>query len=159
MQIDIISNSPKDTAFIGRIIAKHIAPHMVIALIGPLAAGKTTLSKTIFDTKGYGDDFHSPTYTLINEYCKGENCSYHMDAYRISDTSELDYIGYEESLEDGEFIVIEWADLIEERLPEDCLRIEISYGDNDLMRKLKIMTSDTSLYNKLTEDLNAYTGN
>ena len=83
MQIDINSNSPEDTARIGKIIAKHIAPHTVIALIGPLAVGKTTLSKTIFDTKGYGDDFHSPTYTLINEYCADDKCSYHMDAYRI----------------------------------------------------------------------------
>ena len=65
-----------------------------------------------------------------------------------TDTSELDYIGYEESLEDGELIVIEWADLIEDRLPEDCLRIEMSYGDNELMRKIKIVTSDTSLYMK-----------
>ena len=131
MQIDIISINPEETASIGKIIAKHIAPHTVIALIGPLAAGKTTLSKTIFDAKGYGEDFHSPTYTLINEYCTDEKCSYHMDAYRITDTSELDYIGYEESLEDGELIVIEWADLIEDRLPDDCLKIEMTYGDNE----------------------------
>ncbi len=154
--IKLISKSVKQTEEIGKIIADHIKPKTVIALTGPLAAGKTALAKAIFERAGYGDHFSSPTYTIINEYQNGSKKAYHLDVYRLGDLSELNYTGYDDCIKDGELIIIEWAELIEARLPKDALKIAMDFGEDENTRFITLYPYDEESFLKLKETTDAY---
>ena len=158
----LLSKSPQDTEDIGIILAKNLPQGMTLALYGTLAAGKTALSKALFEARGYHNQSSSPTYTIINEYIKGTMRAYHMDAYRLSDSQELEYTGYRDFSEDPDtdIIVIEWADVVESGIYTDRLlkvRLERTQSDNE--RVLTIETENPELYSRLTEELNAYLSN
>ncbi len=160
--IKILSNSPQDTEDIGIILAKNLPQGMTLALYGALAAGKTALSKALFEARGYNGQFSSPTYTIINEYRNGTMRAYHMDAYRLSDAEELEYTGYYDFAEDSDtdIIVIEWADVVESGIYTDrLLKIRLERTQNDNERVLTIETENPELYSRLTEELNAYLSN
>jgi len=94
---DLISESPGDTLDIGRIIGENLTGGAVVALTGELGAGKTCLTQGIAKGLGIPEGYYvtSPTFTLINEY-PGRIPLYHMDVYRLSDSRELEDMGYEE---------------------------------------------------------------
>ena len=71
----------------------------------------------------------SPTFTIIQEYRSGRLPLYHFDVYRVNDEDELFELGYEEYFYGDGVCVVEWADLIEDLIPEDALRIHIDYGE------------------------------
>lgn len=97
----------------------------VIALIGPLGAGKTVLVKGIAEGAGVTDPRRvtSPTFVIVNEY-DGRLHLYHVDAYRLSGERELEALGIDEFAERGA-ILIEWADRVPGILPEERLIIHI----------------------------------
>jgi len=70
----------------------------------------------------------SPTFNIIREYRSGRIPLYHFDVYRIADPEEMYELGYEEYFYGDGICVVEWADLIEELLPEDAVIIRISRG-------------------------------
>lgn len=155
--LKLYSKNIEDTKEIGRILAENFREKIVIALCGPLAAGKTALAKAIFEAKGFGDHFSSPTYTIINEYQNNSKKAYHLDVYRLGDLSELDYTGYDDCIEDGELIIIEWADMIEARLPKDALKIAMDFGEDENTRYITLTFNDKETYLKLKENTHAYT--
>ena len=106
-------------------LAEAAVPGQVIALIGDLGAGKTTLTKYIAEGLGVTEHVQSPTFTIVREYYSGRLPLYHFDVYRIEDEEE---IGYEEYFYGDGLCVVEWADKIEELLPEDTKIIRLSYG-------------------------------
>ena len=112
-------------------LAQQARPGMILALTGDLGAGKTALTKAIARGLGIRETVTSPTFTIVKEYHSGRLPLYHFDVYRISDVSEMDELGYEEYFFGDGICVIEWADLIEEILPEDAMRISISYGSEE----------------------------
>jgi len=101
----------------------------VIAFSGPLGAGKTTIIKAICSKLGAIDSVTSPSFTLINEYLteNGETV-YHIDLYRLKNINEAYDIGIEEYLYGNAYCFIEWPEIIEELLPEESVRIQISVG-------------------------------
>ena len=101
------------------------------ALIGDLGTGKTTLTKSIAAALGIQGHITSPTFNIVKEYKTGRVPLYHFDVYRITDPDEMYELGYEEYFYGDGVCVIEWADLIEELLPEHTIRIEIQYGENE----------------------------
>ena len=103
----------------------------VIALCGDLGTGKTTLTKYIACGLEVTETVNSPTFTIVKEYHSGRLPLYHFDVYRITDPDEMYELGYEEYFYGDGVCVIEWADLIEELLPEHTIRIEIQYGENE----------------------------
>ncbi len=109
----------------------------VIALLGDLGVGKTTLTKSIAKGLGVKEHITSPTFSIVKEYDSGRLPLYHMDLYRISDESELFYLGFEDYVYSKGVSVIEWADRAEE-LPDDTMYIELSYGDGEEKRNCKI---------------------
>ena len=115
----IILKNEKDTQEFGLELAAKATPGMVIALTGDLGAGKTSLTKAIAKGLGVTDTITSPTFTIVKEYHSGRIPLYHFDVYRIGDPEELYELGYEEYFYGEGLCVIEWADLIEEFLPED----------------------------------------
>ena len=120
----LISKSLDDTKKLGEKIGFILKPGDIICLIGDLGTGKTTLTQAIAKGMGIKDQVSSATFTLIREYYSKVNL-YHFDVYRL-DQCQSDYWGVDEYFfsEDGA-CVIEWADKIEDLLPEDRLEIRI----------------------------------
>ena len=100
-----------------------------MALSGDLGTGKTALTKAIAEGLGVRELITSPTFTIVQEYHSGRLPLYHFDVYRVNDPDELCEIGYEEYFYGQGVCVVEWADLIEELLPPDALKILITYGE------------------------------
>lgn len=110
----------------------------VIALIGDLGTGKTTLTKYIAEGLGITEYITSPTFNIIKEYRSGRLPLFHFDVYRIADVDEMFEIGYEEYFFGDGVCVIEWADIVEEIIPEDALTIRISMGGSENERIYEI---------------------
>lgn len=109
-------------------LAKNLAPGSVIALKGELGTGKTILTKYIAEGLGISEVITSPTFTIIHEYRSGRLPMYHFDVYRLCDEEEMYELGYEEYFFGDGVCVVEWADTIEELIPEDAVWINIKYG-------------------------------
>lgn len=117
-----------DTRKFGIELAQNLKPGDIIALIGDLGTGKTTLTKSIAEGLGIIDMITSPTFTIVQEYHEGRLPLYHFDVYRISDPEEMYELGYEEYFFGQGVCVVEWADLIMELIPEGSIVIRIEYG-------------------------------
>lgn len=119
-----------DTRDWGRRLGCRLTPGMVVALIGPLGSGKTTLVKSVAAGAGVADAraVNSPTFVLVNEYeaaRAGETLHlYHIDTYRLRGSDDLEALGFEEMCERGA-VLIEWADRVLDLLPEDRLSIRL----------------------------------
>lgn len=128
----------KDTEKLGEKIGQKVQPGTVIALIGDLGTGKTTLTKSIARGLGVTETVTSPTFNIIREYRSGRLPLYHFDVYRIGDPDEMFELGYEEYFYGDGICVVEWADIIEELLPEDAVVITIDRGASDEEREYEI---------------------
>ena len=131
-----IKNEEETKAF-GKKLAETLTGGTVVALTGDLGTGKTTLTKAIAEGLGISDTITSPTFTIVKEYRGGRLPPYHFDVYRVSDEDELFELGYEEYFYGDGVSVVEWADLIEELIPEDAVRILIEYGQAEGERVYK----------------------
>ncbi len=117
---------PEDTFQLGKKIGKSALPGQVFTLIGDLGVGKTVFTQGMAAGLGITEPVNSPTFTIMQVYEEGRCPLYHFDVYRIGDISEMDDIGYEECFYGDGVCLIEWADLIEEILPEHYIQITIS---------------------------------
>jgi|TARA_B100001093_G_scaffold174098_1_gene166898 tRNA threonylcarbamoyladenosine biosynthesis protein TsaE len=116
MNDQVTLESLKDTKNLGIELAKKIQQRknreaFIVFLVGDLGAGKTTLVKEIIHALGVNDQIKSPTFTIIEPYENTLANIYHMDLYRINNSSELESIGLEEYLnEPNAIIFIEWPE-------------------------------------------------
>ena len=115
----------------GRELAQRLKPGDVLALIGDLGTGKTTLTRYIAEGLGVTEQVTSPTFTIVREYTSGRLPLYHFDVYRLSGGEELFETGAEEYFDAGGVCVIEWADRIAEVLPDETLCIFMQYGERE----------------------------
>ncbi|MCD5404982.1 MAG: tRNA (adenosine(37)-N6)-threonylcarbamoyltransferase complex ATPase subunit type 1 TsaE [Desulfotomaculum sp.] len=125
---EIESLSAKRTQSIGKLLGEKLKPKDIICLYGDLGAGKTCLSKGIAAGLGVSENITSPTFTIIKEY-KGRYPVYHIDVYRLSSSADMLDLGYEEYFDGDGVVIIEWADIIEDILPEERLDIQLSKKD------------------------------
>lgn len=116
--------TPEDTFNFACEFAKNLKPGDVICMYGDLGAGKTLFAQGIAKGLGVTDSVNSPTFTIVNEY-NGNVPFYHFDVYRISDPDEMYEIGFEEYVYGGGVCLIEWAELIEDILPDNCIKVSI----------------------------------
>lgn len=121
----IETNSPEETFALGRQIGEQAEPGEVYTLIGDLGVGKTVFTQGLAAGLGIQDAVNSPTFTIVQVYEDGRIPFYHFDVYRIGDVEEMDEVGYEDYVYGEGVSLIEWADLIEEILPEHYRRITI----------------------------------
>jgi len=121
----IESFSPEDTFALGREIGQNAVPGAVYTLIGDLGVGKTVFTQGLAEGLGITEPVNSPTFTIVQVYEEGRLPFYHFDVYRVGDSSEMDEIGYEEYVYGEGISLIEWANLIEEILPEHYTEITI----------------------------------
>jgi tRNA threonylcarbamoyladenosine biosynthesis protein TsaE len=125
------------TAF-GRRLAERLFPGAVVALIGPLGAGKTHLVRAIAEGLGIRDSraVSSPTFVLIQEY-DARLPIYHFDAYRLRSPAEFFDLGAHEYFAGTGVCLVEWADRVEPCLPREHLRIAIDVT-GETTRRLRL---------------------
>jgi tRNA threonylcarbamoyladenosine biosynthesis protein TsaE len=130
MNFQITSNSSTETIEFGRKFGSQLKGGEVIALVGPLGAGKTHLIKGIVAGLGAEDaanEVTSPTFVLVNEYA-GRLDVYHMDAYRLDSIAQFEQIGFDDYCHPGSVVLIEWADKVEQALAGvNYIKIELSH--------------------------------
>ncbi|MDO4293076.1 MAG: tRNA (adenosine(37)-N6)-threonylcarbamoyltransferase complex ATPase subunit type 1 TsaE [Eubacteriales bacterium] len=117
--------SAEDTFAFGRELGRRAQPGDVYTLVGDLGVGKTVLTQGLAEGLGIGEPVNSPTFTIVQVYEEGRLPLYHFDVYRIGDVSEMDEIGYEDYFYGDGVCLIEWANLVEEILPEHYTQIRI----------------------------------
>lgn len=137
MEQIVILNEQKMQAF-ARKLAEEVKEGDILALVGNLGTGKTTFTKYFAEALGVKEVITSPTFNIVKEYESGRLPLYHFDVYRISDPEEMFEIGYEEYFFGTGVCVVEWADLIEELLPEKTKYIYINHGKNAQSRIVKV---------------------
>lgn len=107
----------------------------VVALFGPMGAGKTTLVSAIMEHLGSADTVTSPTFALVNQYYTADNQPvYHFDFYRINSLAEAFDMGYEEYFYSGDLCLVEWPEKIEGLLPDDVMVVRIEPLDETSRR-------------------------
>lgn len=117
--------SELETFELGEKIAKNAKPGQVFSLIGDLGTGKTVFTKGMAAGLGITEPVSSPTFTIVQIYEEGRMPFYHFDVYRIGDIEEMDEIGYEDYFYGKGISLVEWANLIEELMPENTIKIQI----------------------------------
>ena len=134
----MILKNKKETEDFGREFAEGLKEGSIVALVGPLGAGKTTLAKAVAKGLGVTETLTSPTFTIVQEYETGRLPLYHFDVYRVSNADELFEMGFGEYLHGKGVCLIEWADLIEDMLPPETVTLKLSYGENEDERIIEI---------------------
>ena len=125
MRKEIETHSAAETFALGETIGREAKPGQVYALLGDLGVGKTVLIQGVAKGLGIDGPVNSPTFTIVQVYENGRLPFYHFDVYRIGDVEEMDEIGYEDYIYGDGVSLIEWANLIEEILPDRYTRVTI----------------------------------
>ena len=127
----IESFETKDTYELGRKLGKEAKPGQVLCLYGDLGVGKTVFTQGFAKGLEIEEPISSPTFTIVQIYEEGRLPFYHFDVYRIGSIDEMDEIGYEDYVYGTGVCLIEWANLIEEILPDHYTTVVI---EKDLNR-------------------------
>ena len=122
----------------------------IVALVGPLGAGKTCFVQGLAHGLGVSGYVRSPTFILIHEY-RGAPTLSHVDLYRLT-PSDLEGLGLEEIIEGEGVTAIEWADHAEGVLPSEHLRVEFEFGEGESDRLLRLGARGDR-YRRIVEDM------
>lgn len=143
MRIEI--NNIGQLSEVARKLLEGFPEERFFAFFGKMGVGKTTLIKELCVALGVEDNVCSPTFAIVNEYCRPLNTPntesepvYHFDFYRLKNLSEAYDLGYEEYFYSGCYCFTEWTEKIEELLPESYVRVEIVEADG-----VRTLTADT----------------
>jgi tRNA threonylcarbamoyladenosine biosynthesis protein TsaE len=143
------SQSPDSTRQAARCLAQSANPRgLVVALIGPLGAGKTQFSKGLAEGLGIDPEVvASPTFVIAHQHpapegpWKGLN---HADLYRVKSLEELEETGFSDLLERGALVAVEWADRVPEALTKDRLEITFERPDPESQPSLRVLNAIAS---------------
>ena len=117
--------SEEETFALGEKIGREALPGQVYTLLGDLGVGKTVFTQGVAKGLEIEDAICSPTFTIVQVYEEGRLPFYHFDVYRIGDVEEMDEIGFEDYFYGEGICFIEWANLIEEIIPDNRIQITI----------------------------------
>lgn len=135
---EIIINGLEDYPRAAKEFVKLLKHGNLYAFYGKMGSGKTTLIKSICEELGVADTVNSPTFAIVNEYEGGDGKTiYHFDFYRIKSLAEVYNMGYEEYFYGNAYCFMEWPELVEELLPDDCIRVDIN-EDEDGKRIVRV---------------------
>ena len=119
------SHSSRETYRLGRELGKKCGPGQVYTLTGDLGVGKTLFTQGFAEGLGVMEPVSSPTFTILQVYDTGRLALYHFDVYRIGDVEEMEEVGWEDYIYGQGVCIVEWAELVQEILPEHRIRILI----------------------------------
>ncbi len=139
MQV-IETTNEQETIDAGERFAAQLQPGDVVALIGDLGSGKTRFAKGVSRGLGVKDHVTSPTFTILHEYTGGRLPVYHFDFYRMRSVRELDEFGFDEYVDGDGVCLLEWADMIELRLPERRYEVRCTLGETETLRTITILS-------------------
>ncbi|HLS07362.1 MAG TPA: tRNA (adenosine(37)-N6)-threonylcarbamoyltransferase complex ATPase subunit type 1 TsaE [Bacillota bacterium] len=149
-KLTLKTTSEAETKKVAQQLAHLLRPGMTITLEGDLGVGKTTFAKGIAKGLGVKQTVTSPTFTIIKEYMGKKYPFYHIDAYRLEDSAED--IGFDEYFFNQGITVVEWAQFIEDFLPDEWLQITIHYID-DQTRQMDFVAQGNN-FHLVIEQLN-----
>ena len=121
----IETRSPEGRFSLAKKLGREAKPGQIYTLNGDLGTGKTVFTQGFAAGLGITEPVNSPTFTIVQIYEEGRMPFYHFDVYRIGDVEEMDEIGYEDCFYGEGVCLIEWAELIEEILPEHVIAVTI----------------------------------
>ena len=137
MKKDFISHSANETEDIGYELGSRLKSGDVVAMFGEMGAGKTAFVRGLARGMDFNGEVSSPTFALVHEY-PARQMLYHFDMYRITTWDDLYSTGFFDYLESGGVLVIEWSENIENALPDNSIRVEISKNENENERIISI---------------------
>lgn len=129
MDYKITTYDERDTINIAQNLESEKFENMIICLEGDLGSGKTIFTKGFAQALGIEENITSPTFNIIKEYLDGEMPLYHMDVYRLD--GNTDGVGIEDYFKKGGIVIIEWADMISDILPDERLDIKFKIVDEE----------------------------
>jgi len=132
----IISENVEETQKLGESFSQYLKPGNIVALIGNLAAGKTSFVKGVLKGLDYKYEVTSPTFTLINEYYANSKVI-HVDFYREENIIRWNELGFQNIVNSDSIILIEWADLIPDLLPNIDYKLYFEHNGED-KRKIQL---------------------
>ena len=147
--VKIYLENEEQTKAIGYKLGQLLTPKSVVCLIGDLGAGKTTMTQSLAKALEVDDYITSPTFNIVNEY-EGRMPLYHFDVYRIGSSDEMYDIGFDEYIDGEGVCIIEWANLIEDILPNEYLYIEMNYKETG---REMILTPKGEKYEEIVKEL------
>ncbi len=129
MDYKITTRDERETIQVAQNLESEKFENMIICLQGDLGSGKTIFTKGFAQALGIEENITSPTFNIIKEYLNGEMPLYHMDVYRLD--GKIDGTGIEDYFTKGGIVIIEWADMISNYLPEERLDIKFKIVDEE----------------------------
>lgn len=151
MEFKIVTYSEEETIELAQNIESEKFPNMVICLKGDLGSGKTVFTKGFAQALEVKEEVTSPTFNIIKEYTTGELPLYHMDVYRLNGKFDMQEI--EEYFTKKGITIIEWADMIQDYLPEKRLDIKIKNSSEDENKRIITITPHGKKYEELCESI------
>ena len=139
---EIISRSQAETVAFGKEFSRKLMRGDVVAMYGDLGSGKTHFVKGVCEGVGIHANVTSPTFTILNEYFDGSLPIFHFDCYRLRSSADLDEIGFDEYIYDNGVCLVEWADVIQEKLPARRYNISLRLGSTRDVRIIRIERSE-----------------
>ena len=146
VQVHLKTYTVEDTQQFGKLLGAWVKQNgdpLCIALVGDLGTGKTHLSQGIAKGFGVTEEITSPTFAIMNTYDVNRTHLYHFDVYRIGDVEEMDEVGFEDYVMGEGVSLIEWANLIEEILPQKRTEITIEKNLEEGFDYRKITVEET----------------
>ena len=140
------SSSPADTQRLAQALVTSISgSSAILALYGTLGTGKTCFVQGVGLALGIQDAITSPTFTLVGEYTGSRGALFHFDLYRLHGADELWSLGFEEYLERGGVVALEWAERAEDTLPPETIHIHFEAAENTDERNITITNAPQAL--------------
>jgi tRNA threonylcarbamoyladenosine biosynthesis protein TsaE len=135
--LEVRTSSPDETRAVGEAMAEVLGSGDVVSLTGDLGAGKTTFVQGAARGLGVQERVLSPTFTLVREY-QGISPVYHLDIYRLDRLQDVLDLGFEEMLDSGGVVFVEWGDAIEALLPDEYLQVEVIIPEEGDVRRMAV---------------------
>ena len=137
MKQEFVTHSPEETEALAACLAEKLTGGEVLALFGGMGMGKTAFTRGLAAGLQVVGEVASPTFALVNEY-QGRLKIAHFDMYRVESWDDLYSTGFFDYLDSDCVLVIEWSENIENALPDDAIRIEITAGESEQERKIAV---------------------
>jgi tRNA threonylcarbamoyladenosine biosynthesis protein TsaE len=150
VRVVIHTSSAVETTELGRTLASGLAAGDVVAFYGDLGAGKTTMIKGVASGLGVVEVVKSPSFVVMTEYT-GRLPVYHVDLYRLNESSDFESIGLDSYLDGDGICLIEWAERAEKVLPASAIRVRMSVEGEG--RRIEVSGPNVDRNPLLTGDL------
>ena len=120
----------------GEELGRSLKSPVIITLEGDLGTGKTTLAQAICRGVGVREDVTSPTFALVNEYHAERATVFHLDLYRLRGPDDLTNLAWDDIVNSGAIVLVEWPDRAGDRMPHDAVKIRLEHiaGDDQHRR-------------------------